>query len=122
MRELKDHHVSGVPTTVRVFPEGDAPPNSASSVYRLALGQPGQETGKEVMLKFQVGPTTTGVNGIINEALLVVVIDRLEQFQEGKFKCRENAIALTHIQTALLWLNERKRERLERGVVDADKP
>ncbi len=122
MREVKDHEVTGKPNTVRVFPEGDPGPGGAPSVYRLALGLPGQETGKEVMLRFQTGDPRESVNGITNEALLAVVIDRLDHFQAGKMKCRENAIALTHIQTALLWLQERSRERLNRGVEGQAKP
>ena len=57
-----------------------------------------------------------GVNGVTQEALLAIVIDRLRSFQAGPFACRENAIALTHIETGLMWLNQRTRNRLQRGV------
>lgn len=57
-----------------------------------------------------------GINGIQNVDLLNIVIDNLQHFQNGKFKCRENAIALTHLETALLWLNKRTAERKTRGV------
>ena len=39
-----------------------------------------------------------GKNGIHNEDLLVIVIDRLRGFQSGPFKCRENAIAITKLE------------------------
>jgi hypothetical protein len=58
----------------------------------------------------------TGVNGCHNEDLIVIVIDRLQGFQSGEFKCRENAIALTKLEEALLWLNKRTVERIQRGV------
>ena len=57
-----------------------------------------------------------GVNGIQNVDLLNIVIDNLQHFQNGKFKCRENALALTHLETAVLWLNKRTADRKARGV------
>jgi len=50
------------------------------------------------------------------EALLAVIIDRLQCFQAGPYKCRENAIALTHLEDAMHWLQHRTRERMARGV------
>lgn len=62
-------------------------------------------------------PTTldTVNDGTTNEEVLAVLIDRLN-YLNGKFPCRENAIAITHIETALLWLNKRTADRLNRGV------
>lgn len=57
-----------------------------------------------------------GVNGITQEALLAIVIDRLRCFQSGEFACRENAIALTKLEEALHWLHQRTINRLRRGV------
>ena len=45
-------------------------------------------------------------DGTTNEELLAVLIDRI-QFLNSKFPCRENAVALTHIEMALFWLNKR---------------
>ena len=68
-------------------------------------------------INFQNGPIQeVGVNGISNEALLAVVEDRLLGFQSGEYACRENAIALTKIQEALLWLAKRTQDRIARGV------
>lgn len=58
----------------------------------------------------------SGVNGITQEALLAVVIDRLRSFQAGRFSCRENALALTKLEEAMHWLQHRTRSRLDRGV------
>lgn len=67
--------------------------------------------------KFQEGAIKeSGINGINNENLLAIVIDRLTGFQEGSFQCRENALALTRIQEALLWLEKRTKDREKRGV------
>lgn len=54
-------------------------------------------------------------DGTTNEEVLAMLIDRLNYLQ-GKFPCRENAIAITHIETALLWLNHRTANRKARGV------
>jgi len=69
------------------------------------------------VISFQDGPIAeAGINGISNEALVAVVIDRLQGFQSGDYKCRENAIALTKLEEAMHWLQHRTRERVSRGV------
>jgi len=70
-----------------------------------------------VNLRFQNGPIAeVGVNGITNESLLAVVLDRLEGFQSGEYRCRENALAITKIEEAMHWLLHRTRQRESRGV------
>jgi len=54
-------------------------------------------------------------DGTTNEEVLAVLIDRLTGLQ-AKFPCKENAVAITHIETALLWLNHRTANRLARSV------
>jgi hypothetical protein len=54
-------------------------------------------------------------HGTTLEEMLSVSIERLKYLNE-KFSCRENAIAITKMQEALMWLNERTRERKARGV------
>jgi hypothetical protein len=66
-------------------------------------------------LKFQSGPLNedgSGLNGITNEALLVIVADRLRMFQEGDFKCAENEHAVEHVEHALYWLEQRSLGRV----------
>ena len=68
-------------------------------------------------IHFQEGPIKEcGVNGVCNEDLLVMVIRRLEGFQNSEFKCRENACAITKLEEALLWLRKRTMGRENRGV------
>lgn len=77
---------------------------------------------QQFVILFQNGTIPeNGVNGVTQEALLAVVIDRLRSFQAGKFSSRENALALTHIETGLLWLQKRTMDRLARGVEGAHK-
>lgn len=68
-------------------------------------------------IQFQNGPIgEVGVNGISNESLMAIVADRLQGFQSGKYACRENALALTKLQEAMMWLQFRTQQRVERGV------
>lgn len=68
-------------------------------------------------ISFQDGPIKeSGVNGIMNEDLIAIVIDRMQGFQSGDYKCRENAIAITKLEEALLWLRKRTTDRERRGV------
>lgn len=57
------------------------------------------------------------IHGVLDTDLLEIVRHRLQCFQEGEFATRENAIALTHIEEALLWMNKRVEDRIERNVL-----
>lgn len=78
------------------------------------------ESGRDSILcqvKFQDGPIKkVGVNGVHNEDLLLMVLNRLRHFQKGDFACRENAIAITKIEEAVMWLRNRTLGRQARGV------
>lgn len=54
-------------------------------------------------------------DGTTTEDVLEVLINRLNSLN-SKFPCRENAIALTHLDTALLWLEKRTSDRVKRNV------
>jgi hypothetical protein len=69
-------------------------------------------------LHFQEGPIKeAGQNGIFMEDLLAICLCNLEHFQKSEFSSRDNAIAITHIETALMFLNKRKQDRINRGVL-----
>lgn len=61
------------------------------------------------------GVLQTVNNGTTNEALLEVLINRLS-FLSSKFPCRENSIAITKLDEALMWLEKRTANRKARGV------
>jgi hypothetical protein len=68
-------------------------------------------------VNFQNGPIKeNGVNGCHQEDLIAIVIDRLQCFQKGEYACRENAVALTKLEEALMWLRKRTQDRVDRGV------
>nr|DAO58252.1 MAG TPA: hypothetical protein [Caudoviricetes sp.] len=88
----------------------------------LNRGTPGDEVslnvaGKEVLkIKFQTGGTaTTERNGVFIEDLLIVAYSKLADYNRG-LPCRENSLALTKIEEAIMWLANRKVERESRGV------
>ena len=78
-----------------------------------------QDGNKQVPIDFQNGarklPDST--HGVLDTDLLEICRHRLQCFQEGPFASRENAIALTHIEEALMWLNRRVEDRIERNVL-----
>lgn len=55
-------------------------------------------------------------NGAFVEDVLWAALQRLEFFQDSKFRCRENALAITKIEEALFILKDRQLSRSERGV------
>jgi len=88
----------------------------------LNRGTPGDEVslniaGKEVLkIKFQTGGTaTTERNGVFIEDLLILAYSKLADYNRG-LPCRENSLALTKIEEAIMWLANRKVERESRGV------
>lgn len=113
MRNLTDHIVSGDQAVQLVINVLDEPgQGGANHHYQISESNLGV-----VDIHFQNGPIKEfGINGITQEALLAIVIDRLRSFQAGQFSCRENAIALTHIEEALMWLQRRTVARIKRGV------
>lgn len=80
--------------------------------YEYTISEfPNQKCIPFATIKFQKGSIEeAGKNGCHNEDLLMIVLDRLQAFQEGELKCRENAIAITKIEEALLWLEKRKSQ------------
>ena len=44
------------------------------------------------------------------------LLDRLRSFQAGPYACKANACALTHIEEAQHWLQQRTIDRMRRGV------
>lgn len=61
------------------------------------------------------GELVTVNDGTTNEEVLAMLIHRSQKLNE-KFPSRENSLAVTKMQEALFWFNERTRARKERGV------
>jgi hypothetical protein len=124
-RKLTDHRLNGLNESIDIFVMDEPGPGGACHEYMLVLTPALGADHNEVIsstIEFQKGPIAeAGMNGFTQEALLVVVIDRLRCFQAGQYACRENAIALTKLEEALMWLQKRTRDRLARGVEGTSK-
>jgi len=81
----------------------------------------GQTTGTGILVNWQDGPLGRGIdrkdpNGAFVEGVIAAAIDRLQYYQDSKFKCRENEVALMNLNLALATLNERTADREKRDV------
>jgi len=86
-------------------------------IEREGAADPGSAQDTFASIRFQDGPVKEhGVNGCHQEDLILIVIDRLQSFQAGAYRCRENALALTKLEEALHWLYHRTQDRESRGV------
>ena len=88
-----------------------------------AEGNPtgGNVKGTGLSIGWQNGPLGRGAerqepNGAFVETVIDAARQRIQFYQDSKFKCRENAIAITKLEEALLWLNKRTTDREQREV------
>ena len=64
---------------------------------------------------YKMNPDGSYENGTTLEEMLRVAIERLQDLN-SRFACRENSLAITKIEEALMWLDKRTENRKERGV------
>lgn len=102
----------------KVFSTDEIGPGGAHHEY-LIVSDVGLQVPKETKIQLQKGPRKEegSQHGVIDTDLLEIARDRLKSFQAGPFASRENACALTHIEEALMWLNRRVEDRIEREVL-----
>lgn len=120
MRTLHDHEVNDFNSkhvAVRVIDEPDNEVGGGACHHYRVLVDEYSTDGDVCEIRFQHGPVLEhGVNGITNEALIAVVLDRLRSFQKGSFSSRYNAISITKLEEALMWQHKRTLDRVRRGV------
>jgi len=85
---------------------------SSSCIHRSSSVDEG--LNQEVSF-YKLNEDGTYEHGTTLEEMLHVCIARLTELNNS-YAYRENAIAITKMQESLMWLNERTRERKERGV------
>jgi len=133
-RKIHDHKLNGLDEAIEITTDGPGPGGASHRYDVIGTAENVPNIGPRpfgVNLRFQNGPVSKPEdrNGITNEALIAVVIDRMRGFQylrtedgsfdyasRGQYACKENACALTHLEEALMWLQKRTRDRLARGV------
>jgi hypothetical protein len=118
MRTLTDHKINGLNEAITITVMDEPGQGGACHEYKMSLSSEPLPINRQIQsVYFQNGPIQeNGVNGISQEALTAILIDRLRSFQDGQYACRENSVALTHFETALMWLHKRTRDRMARGV------
>lgn len=132
MRKLTGHKVNDCNNNLEILVLDEPGQGGANHTYAILAPQDIQTNTEDAdkglinsdqiianrgIIRFQNGPIKEhGVNGVTQEALLEIVADRLRSFNSGPFACKENAVALTHIETAQLWLHKRTIDRQARGV------
>jgi hypothetical protein len=128
-REINTHKVNGANEAISIEAMDERGAGNANHKYRLQVRSHGPERKpdgplhSELLIQFQNGPINEGgPNGVTNEALLAVVVDRLEGFQAGPFKCKENEDALAMIKGGLTCLLKRTQRRLAAGTEGTHKP
>lgn len=90
----------------------------------------GHVSGPGIAVTWQSGPLGRGQerkepNGAFVEGVIAAALQRLEFYQTasgGKFKCRENALAITKLEEALHWLDHRTKAREARQVEGTHTP
>lgn len=117
MRTIDDHKVNPANDRLVIEVLDEPGAGGANHVYQVRGYHNIDADETSVVIRFQNGPINeAGINGLTQEALLAIVVDRLRSFQAGPFSCRENALALTKIEEAQHWLQQRTLARMRRGV------
>tara|TARA_R110000782_G_scaffold258818_1_gene348922 strand:+ start:194 stop:517 length:324 start_codon:yes stop_codon:yes gene_type:complete len=68
------------------------------------------------VINWQDGIKNNGQNGAFIEDVITAAIERIEYFNDSKFRCRENSVAITKLEEALMWLRYRTSNRETQGV------
>ena len=82
----------------------------------------GTTVGTGITIEWQSGPMKEPdgqprrQNGAFVEGVINAALDRIEYYQRSRFRCRENALAITKLEEALHWLQSRTRSREVLGV------
>ena len=128
MRELSGHKVNPANDVLKVEVLDEPGSGGANHLYHITgfnsatnpsdpwtarHGQPAEHS----TILFQNGPIgEVGVNGLTHEALLAILIDRMEGFQAGPYASPDNQEALDAMRTAQTALQRRTLARMARGV------
>lgn len=92
---------------------------NANHLYKIEAVVPDDEDIPYTLIQFQNGARKDpdAITGILDSDLLEIVRDRLIGFQSGDFASEYNAKALEHVEEALMWMNRRIEDRIERNVL-----
>ena len=110
----------GLPALTKKFIDDLVEPEKASGSDTITILDP-EDGSVFAHISFHHGPAIEGGRlGTTMRSVLGAIAQRLRNFQEGEFKCRENAIAITKIEEAIHRLDDRENDRADRGVEGKD--
>ncbi len=88
-----------------------------------ANGNPtgGGLVGVGLNIRWQDGPLGRGEdraepNGAFVETVIAAALQRIEFYNASQFRCRENSLAITKLEEALMWLDARTNRREAAGT------
>lgn len=97
--------------------------NPSGGGVSLIVGGPEEDKRYVLVIHWQDGPRgqegtdeLLPPNGAFVEDVLWAALQRLEFFNESKYRDRANSLAITHIEQALQALKDRQLERSHRNV------
>lgn len=126
MRELTSHKINECNDAITISVLDEPGQGGACHEYKVsyrAIHGHDPEGFDPILIHFQNGPIKeVGTNGITQEVLLAILIDRLEHFQRGPYACEENAVALQALIQAQTALHSRTKARVVRGVEGTHTP
>jgi len=72
-----------------------------------------------VSIQWQNGPMATpdDQNGAFVIDVIQIAIDRIKFYNESKFRCRENSLAITKLEESIHWLESRRTRRRDEGIL-----
>lgn len=81
----------------------------------------GTVNGRGLNIAWQKGPLRSSnvqvePNGAFVEDVIYAALQRIEHYNTGPFRCRENSLAITKLEEALHWLNARTARRVDAGT------
>lgn len=126
MRTLAHHVVDGDAANHQLLVAVEDVPGSGGAHHRYSISGFDARSNpscnevpspRSTTVLFQNGPIKeSGVNGVTHEALLAILIDRMDGFQAGPYANGDNEEARNHLELALRALQRRTRARIARGV------
>lgn len=101
----------------------DSDGNPTGGEVYLRVTKAGDAEFPAVVINWQDGPRGTAEDGMLTdpngafvEDVIWAAIQRLEFFNESKYRCRENSLAITKLEEALFILKDRQLSRSARNV------
>lgn len=110
---ITTHQSNGLNKTIEVIPS-NLNEAGVPRTYTVKYENAGQIV--ELPITFHEGDPLAGANGLTQEVLAAILEHRLTAWQNTQFASREAQIAIGKLQECRLWLGERTRLRVERGV------